>query len=274
MVRKTPERLGAQQRHSPPPPSAPAKRGKWIACEASETKGASRIHRNDGGRAGSVFRIARHVPLGTRPHPGFAVLPPQAGEEEHRPIPLNPNQPKRTSPTLSTLKPETPWWIGPIHPHPMLPMRISVIASAWRAVAMFRLRGGDAIERFGPAECCRPYSQREERVRGSVSAELSVTRDRAMNSPAFPPAAWGIQEVKHLRDPADDKRSRGRGMNRVSLSTGSRHKAEPTSGASRVPGPLGQGYGIPRSPGSPQSSPARAASWGYGAPTTTCPAAP
>ena len=39
--------------------------------------------------------------------------------------------------------------------------------------------GGDAIERFGPAECCRPYSQREERVRGSVSAELSVTRDRA-----------------------------------------------------------------------------------------------
>ena len=100
---------------------------------------------------------------------------------------------------------------------------------------MFRLRGGDAIERFGPAECCRPYSQREERVRGSVSAELSVTRDRAMNSPAFPPAAWGIQEVKHLRDPADDKRSRGRGEPHP-FTTGSR----PQGGANQ--------RGIPASP--------------------------
>ena len=33
--------------------------------------------------------------------------------------------------------------------------------------------------------------------------------DRAMNSPTFPPTALGIQEVKHLRDPAGDKRSRG-----------------------------------------------------------------
>ena len=104
---------------------------------------------------------------------------------------------------------------------------------------MFRLRGGDAIERFGPAECCRPYSQREERVRGSVSAELSVTRDRAMNSPAFPPAAWGIQEVKHLRDPADDKRSRGRGEAASFLLPVAAHKAEPTSGASPRPRPSG-----------------------------------
>ena len=37
------------------------------------------------------------------------------------------------------------------------------------------------------------------------------TGDRAMNSPTFPPTASGIQEVKYLRDPAGDKRSRGRG---------------------------------------------------------------
>ena len=68
---------------------------------------------------------------------------------------------------------------------------------------MFKRSGGDAIERYGPAECCF-YSQRREGY-GVLSGETAGTirhRGPGMNSPAFPPPAQWIQEVKDLRDPS------------------------------------------------------------------------
>src|SRR5690606_40715270 len=86
--------------------------------------------------------------------------------------------------------------------------------------------------------------------------------ERAMKAPAFTvtgdrpeqpgPAAVGsrLQEVKHLREPADDQRLRGRGETAFSLTTGRRSGGSQISGASPRPRPATRATGC----GNPDST--------------------